>query len=291
MTLTDTHCHLDFEQFDEDREAVIQRARDVGVLRILIPALNLKSSLAVVLLAQNHPNLFAAIGVHPGEAGSWDAGTLPALRELADPSHPDPTPSEAGARGEDENKIVAIGEIGLDYYWDAAARELQKSVLKEQLEFAAEKKKPVIIHLREKDDNEHGACAEDLMKILEDWVTGLKARKDALAERPGVLHSFSGSKATAEWAMRLGFYIGVTGPVTYKNAGERRQIIADISLDRLLVETDAPFLAPVPRRGKRNEPAFVRFIADKIGEIHSKHPEEVAALTSANAARLFHWGD
>jgi len=129
------------------------------------------------------------------------------------------------------------------------------------------------------------------MKILEDWVAGLRRRKDTLAARPGVLHSFSGSLETAEQAIRLGFYIGVTGPITYKDAEKRRQIIAALPLDRLLIETDAPFLTPVPQRGRRNEPAFVRYIADKIGEIHSKHPEEVAAVTSANAARLFDWGD
>ncbi len=160
-----------------------------------------------------------------------------------------------------------------------------------QLEFAAEVQKPVVIHMREKEDAPQGPCADDLLKILEPWVSNLRRQNHALAKRPGVLHSFSGSKETAEQAIQLGFYIGVTGPITFKDADLRRQIIGALPLDSLVIETDAPFLTPVPERGKRNEPAFVRYIADKIGEIHSKKPEEVAAVTSANAARLFNWDD
>jgi TatD DNase family protein len=280
--LTDTHCHLDLDKFDADRDEVVQRALDAGVIRILIPGLDLETSLDALILAQAHDNIFAAIGIHPEAADRWDPHTLPALRELVNPPYAD---------SQDLGKVVAVGEIGLDYFHDGAAHELQQGVLKQQLDFASEIGKPVVIHMREQEDAEDGPCAEDLMEILETWTAWLKNDGHALADRPGVLHSFGGSQATAERAIRLGFYIGVTGPVTYKNAESRRQIVAALPLDRLLIETDAPFLAPVPKRGERNEPAFVRHIADKIGEIHSKHPEEVAAVTSANAARLFAWGD
>ncbi|MEZ0395557.1 MAG: TatD family hydrolase [Anaerolineales bacterium] len=272
VKLTDTHCHLDFEKFDPDRAAVLERAARAGVERILIPALSLTSSRSAVKLAESHPMLFAAIGIHPTEARNFEPSTLNALRELA--QHP---------------KVVAVGEIGLDYYWDAAPHDLQQHILREQLDLAAELGLPVVIHLREKGDAAEGPCAADLMKILEDWVAGLRSRNDPLAARPGVLHSFAGSLETARQAIRLGFYIGVTGPVTYR--AERQALIAALPLERLLIETDAPFLAPAPQRGKRNEPAYVGYIADKIAKIHHRTAEETAALTTANASRLFRWED
>lgn len=277
MQLTDTHCHLDLDTFDEDRATVIQRAVEAGLTRILIPSLTLNSSLTVVKLAESHPMLFAGVGIHPTEARTWNTETMKELRRIISP------------KDIAHKKIVAIGEIGLDYYWDAAPPDLQKSVLKAQLDLAEECSLPVIIHLREKDDAEHGACASNLMEILEEWAGRLKREKNPLAERPGVLHSFAGSRETAERGIALNFYIGVTGPITFKNAARKREIVAALPLDRLLIETDAPFLAPAPHRGKRNEPAFVGHIADKIAEIHSKRPEETAAVTSANAARLFAW--
>ncbi len=269
--LTDTHCHLDLDKFDNDRDAVVQRASDAGLTRILIPALTLDSSRVAVKLADSHPILFTAIGVHPNDALTWNDETRDGLKKLAATS----------------KKIVAIGEIGLDYYWNDAPRDVQQKVLKEQLALAEELNLPVIIHLREKGDAEHGVCASDLMKILEDWAIRSKSGKEA----KGVLHSFSGSLETAQCAVDLGFYIGVTGPVTYKNADKKRQVIASLPLDRLLIETDAPFLAPIPHRGKRNEPAFVSHIADKIAEVHSRTPQEVAMNTTSNATRLFSWGE
>lgn len=269
--LTDTHCHLDLDKFDSDRETVIQRAIQAGLTRILIPALTLDSSRAAVKLADSHPMLFAAIGVHPNDALTWNDKTRAGLKELAAAS----------------KKIVAIGEIGLDYYWNDAPHHVQQKILREQLTLAEELNLPVVIHLREKDDAERGECASDLMKILEDWAGRSKSGKEAR----GVLHSFSGSIEIAQAAIRLGFYIGVTGPVSYKNADKKRQVIARLPLDRLLIETDAPFLAPIPHRGKRNEPAFVSHIADKIAEIHSHTPQKVAMLTTKNASRLFSWGE
>jgi TatD DNase family protein len=184
---------------------------------------------------------------------------------------------------------VAIGEIGLDYYWKISTREDQIDILKSQLALALELQLPVVLHCREEGDLRNGACADDLIKILEEWVANLKSAGNPLQHRPGVLHSFSGSFENAQRAINLGFFIGVTGPVTYKNAENRRKVTAGLPLEKLLIETDAPFLAPHPYRGKRNEPAFVANIADKIAEIKSCTPQEVAAVTTKNAARLFAW--
>jgi TatD DNase family protein len=286
VILTDTHCHLDFEKFDADRTGVLRRAEEAGITRILIPGLSVTSSQAAVKLAGSHPMLYAAVGIHPTEAGTWNASARNELRLLAIP-HPNPSPDGRGARG--EGKVVAIGEIGLDYYWDSAPHDLQKEALKEQLDLAAELQLPVIVHFREKSDAPDGNCASDLMKILEEWVNRLRSRKSPLAERAGVLHSFSGSAETARAAMSLGFFIGVTGPVTFENGKRRQEIVAALPLERLLIETDAPFLTPHPYRGKRNEPAYVRLIADKIASLHSRDITKVATVTSENALRLFAW--
>lgn len=274
--LTDTHCHLDFNKFDEDREAVLQRAFEAGVERILIPALELRSSRTVVELVDSRPSLFAAVGFHPTDLDDWDDTSMENLRDLA----------------QSADKVVAIGEIGLDYYWvkEPEKQARQRQVFKEQLQVAREAGLPVIIHMREADDAWFGPASVGLLEILTEWQGGLAAEGHPLAKRPGVLHSFNGNLETAQKAIAHNFYIGVTGPVTYKNAEEKRQIIRQLPLERLLIETDAPFLTPVPRRGRRNEPAFVAHIADKIAEIHMTTREQVAAITSANANNLFGWG-
>ena len=274
MNFTDTHCHLDFHKFDEDRSAVIERAEKAGLVRILIPGLSVISSLSAIKLAESHPMLYAAIGVQPNESLTWDNASTSTLRELSVNS-----------------KVVAIGEIGLDYYWDSAPHEHQQRVFHEQLDLAAELELPVVIHLREKGDAAGGPCAEDAMSILENWVAGLGADKVALKKNPGVLHSFSGSLETAQRAINLNFCIGITGPVTFKNAQYKQEMVAQLPLESLLIETDAPYLAPHPHRGKRNEPAFVYEIADKIAGLQSRNLEEVAAVTTNNAARLFSWGE
>lgn len=272
--VTDTHCHLDFNKFDSDREAVLERAIQAGVERILIPGITLTSSQSVVKLAESYPILYAAVGVHPTNVDSFKIDALASLYKLAsDTSGP--------------SKVVAIGEIGLDYYWDKAPHDTQRRVLKEQLALATELNLPVIIHFREKGDAPDGPCVSDLIIILEEWVNNLRQAKNPLVGRSGVLHSFSGTLKTARVATDLGFYIGVTGPVTYRK--DRQELITSLPLERLLIETDAPFLAPHPQRGKRNEPAYVRLIADKIALLHSRATEVIASATSENALRLFAW--
>ena len=274
VKLTDTHCHLDLYQFDEDRAAVIERAEQTGLVRILIPALSVTSSLSIIKLAESHPVLYAAIGVQPNESLTWGNASVAALRKMA--VNP---------------KVVAIGEIGLDYYWESAPHDHQQRVFREQLDLATELELPVIIHLREKGDAIDGPCYEDAITILEAWVTGLGTDKDALRRNPGVLHSFSGSLETAQQAISLNFYIGITGPVTFKNARYKQEMVAQLPLEHLLIETDAPYLSPHPHRGKRNEPAFVSEIADKIAGLQSRNQEEVAIVTTRNATRLFSWGE
>lgn len=274
--LTDTHCHLDLNRFDPDRDVVIRSALDAGVGRILIPSLDLESSHAAIELAEAHPNVFAAVGFHPTDLEKWSATSIDDLRNLAN-SMP---------------KVVAIGEIGLDYYWvkEPERRAFQHEALRQQLRLAEQVNKPVVIHMREENDEWFGQASVDLLQILSEWYQRLETGSHPLVQRPGVLHSFNGNLETAQQAIALNFYIGVTGPVTYKNAQEKRRIIRQLPLSRLLIETDAPFLTPVPHRGKRNEPAFVAHIADKIAEIHMTTREQVADITTANAARLFGWG-
>jgi TatD DNase family protein len=304
--LTDTHCHLDLDKFNEDRDAVIQRTLDAGVTRILIPALDYKSSLAGIKLAESHPNIFAAVGFHPTDLDKWEDDSINKLKSLI--TIDNVTLSREAAKGlarregdsslltvaqnDMASKILAIGEIGLDYYWvkEADKQAVQREILKQQLQLAQEVNKPVIIHMREENDAWFGQASVDLLEILSEWHHGLSAQNHPLKEKPGVLHSYNGNLETAQKALQLNFYIGVTGPVTYKNAEEKRNIIKQLPLTQLLIETDSPFLTPVPHRGKRNEPAFVALIADKIAEIHNTTREQIAEITSANANRLFGWG-
>jgi len=270
--LTDTHCHLDFNKFDEDRDAVIQRAMESGIERILIPALDLESSQSAVKLAESQPNIYAAIGFHPTDLEKFSEKAFDAVKDLV--KHP---------------KVVAIGEIGIDYYWvkEEEKRAFQREVLKRQLAFALTVNKPVVIHMREENDAWFGQASVDLLEILSQWHKGLRTENHPLAEKPGVLHSYNGNLETAQKAMALNFYIGVTGPVTYKNAEEKRNIIKQLPITQLLIETDSPFLTPVPHRGKRNEPAFVVEVAAKIAELHRLTTEEVAAQTTENFSRFF----
>ena len=262
--LVDTHCHLDFQLFDEDRTQVVDRARKAGVKYILNPGIDLASSQAAVTLAEEYAEVYAAVGVHPHSASTFNQNTLPRLRELA--SHP---------------KVVAIGEIGLDYYRDQAPPEIQQRIFRLHLDLAAELGLPVVIHNRQ--------ATADVLNMLTEWQAQLVDDGSALAERPGVLHSYSDDEANGLKAIAINFYIGITGPVTFRNAAELQQVVASLPVEHLLIETDAPFLTPHPMRGQRNEPALVRRVAEKVAELHSGPVDEIARITSENAGRLFNW--
>ena len=253
--LIDSHCHLNFHVFNEDRAAVIERAKAAGLVAFINPGTTLEDSRQIVSLSAEIPELYAAVGVHPNDAAGFEAENVAQLNELAQ------TP-----------KVVAIGEIGLDYHWDKAPRPVQQKVFEEQLNLAKAINKPVIIHQRE--------SALDTMAILRQWAKG--------GDHPGlVLHSFSGDQAMAEEALDLGFYIGLSGPVTFKNAKNLPDIVAALPAERLLVETDAPFLSPHPFRGKRNEPVRVQLIAERVAEFQQQSIEAMNHQLTENTRRLF----
>lgn len=270
--LVDTHCHLNFTIFDADRDEVIRRAAQAGVQLILNPAIDLATSRAVVALAEQYPQVYAAVGVHPNDAAGWEDAWLEELEALAR-----------------RPKVVAIGEIGLDDYWEDTPADLQQHVFRQQLDLAARLNLPVIVHCRDKHPPA-GPAVETVLAMLTEWRRGLAADGSPLVDRPGVLHSFSADWQAAGQAVRIGFNIGVTGPVTFKKADMLRQVVAGIPEEALLIETDAPFLTPAPHRGQRNEPAYVRFVAEKIAEVRGVDLGHLAQVTSANAARLFRWG-
>lgn len=253
--LFDTHCHLDTQAFDADRDAVFVRAHAAGVTRFLNPAYDLESSRRAVALAQARADVAAAVGVHPNESAAFDAVALDTLRELST-----------------ERGVVAIGEIGLDYHWRTVSPELQKIAFLRQLGLARERQLPVIIHSRE--------AMDDTLDILQREFLG-----GAL-----VLHSFAGDLAQMTRALDFGFYIGISGPVSYPNAAQTRDVARNVPLDRLLLETDAPYLSPQRHRGKRNEPAYVRLVAEKVADVRDMLMTDVAACTTANAVRLFSLG-
>lgn len=258
--LIDTHIHLNFDAYDEDRDTVISRAQEAGVTRFINPGVDMETSRAAVALAAQYPKtIYAAVGFHPNSATGFTDAHLSEIREMAK------------APG-----VVSIGEIGLDYYWDKAPKADQKRALDMQLALAAELQLPVIIHNRE--------SSEDIIPILESWAATLTG---PLRERPGVLHSVSAPYDLAMRALAAGFYLGFTGPITYKNADLTRHIAAETPLDRILVETDGPFLTPHPHRGKRNEPAYIPLMAERLAAIKQISLAEMSAATTANAMRLF----
>ncbi|MER3457785.1 MAG: hydrolase TatD [Chloroflexota bacterium] len=249
--LVDTHCHLDHPRFDADIGAVIARAHEAGVLRMVTIGTGLPSSRAAVALAERYAGVYAAVGVHPHEAKDWDAATLAELEQLA--RHP---------------KVVAIGEIGLDFYRDWSPRQAQARAFEAQLALAQQLGLPVIIHDRE--------AHEAVLATLR-----------AYAPVRGVLHSFSGDAQVAEAALALGLYLGISGSVTFPKADALRQVVALAPLERLLIETDAPYLTPQAHRGRRNEPAYVRYVAEEAAAVKGFPLEVVAAQTTANAEALF----
>jgi len=255
MTLIDSHCHLDADVFDADREAVIQRAREAGVeIMVAIGSGDGPPDLgAGIRLADTYDFIYATIGVHPHDAARATDETWPKMATLA--THP---------------KVVAMGEIGLDYHYDFSPRETQRAVFARQMEFARDAGLPIVIHTRE--------AWDDTISIL---------KSDRPKDGPGgIFHCFSGGPAEAEEALALGFLLSYSGIITFPKADDVRAALRLTPLDRLLVETDAPYLAPVPWRGKRNEPAYVTETARKAADLKGLPLEELAAATSANWKRL-----
>ena len=253
--LVDTHCHLDFDRFADDLDEVVNRAVEAGVRKIIVPAVDLKDIPQVLALADKYQYVYTAVGIHPNSAANLPDDWLEQLRDYAD--HP---------------RVIAVGEIGLDYYWDTVHPAVQQEIFAAQLELAFALALPVIIHNRDASDH--------VLRML-------KESPLVEFEKPGVLHSFMADWDTAVEAVDMGYFLGFTGPVTYKKNDELREIVREMPLDRILVETDAPFLAPQARRGQRNEPAYVKFICDYIAQIRGLSPDMMANVTTENAACLF----
>jgi TatD DNase family protein len=254
MRLIDTHAHLDDRAFDRDRPALIARLHADGVGAVTVGA-SLESSREAVRLAERHRSIWATVGVHPHGAKYVSPGVLRELEELAK-----------------SPRVVAIGEIGLDYYRDLSPRDIQRTVFAEQLELAKKLGLPVVLHNRESTD--------DLVAIL----------RQAGKSHRGVVHSFLGDAALAETFLALGLYLGVGGPLTYPANEALRDAVRRAPLDRLVFETDCPYLTPVPYRGKRNEPAYIEFVAAEIARLRDISIDEVARQTTANALALFSLG-
>ena len=263
INLVDTHCHLTLDQFQTDRMQVLDRAEEAAVEIIVVPGIDLLSSRRAVELAESADGIYAAVGYHPHAADEWNDQSAGELRQLAE-----------------SDSVVAIGEIGLDYHHEYCPPDLQKEVLKKQLELAAELGLPVILHNRE--------SLGDLLPIITEWRETLPG---GLRDRAGVLHAFSGTRSQGEQATKAGFYLGVGGPITFSNAEDRRQVTKGLDLKRLLVETDAPYLSPHPHRGKRNEPANTRLVAERLADLFELDLETVAGITTKNASELFGWSN
>lgn len=250
--LIDTHMHLHVPQFDADRVGALERAAAAGVARMVEIGYDLKSSRAALALAERYPPIFAAVGIQPHYAADADAAWLDEIRRLA--AHP---------------KVIAIGEIGLDYYHDRAPHDLQERLFRRQLGLARELGLPVVIHSRD--------AQADTVRVLRDAARG----------QPGIMHSFSGDWAYAEACLEVGFLLSFSGPVTFAKAADLHDVARRAPIDRILTETDSPYLSPHPLRGRRNEPANVRLVAARLAELRETAPEELAAAVWRNAAAIF----
>ena len=250
--MIDTHTHLNLNDYDEDIEAVLKRAKTMGVAHILVIGMDKKANLKAIELSKRFQGLSATIGIHPGSVGKE---TMDHVRELIK-----------------NNPVVAIGECGLDFYWTDENKDEQIQVFQSQIDLAVETGLPLIIHTRNSFD-----AAYQMLLPYQGKVTG-------------VFHCFSAALEDAVKAVELGFYIGLDGPVTYKKNQELKRIIEHIDLSRLLVETDSPYLAPVPHRGKRNEPSYLVYIIDEIAKIRGVSPQLIKDTTTENAKHLFKLG-
>jgi len=248
----ETHAHLDDDKFDLDREAVVKRAQEAGISRIITIGCNEVSSREAVKIAGKYSNIYASVGIHPHDAQLCTEKTWDELTRLAQ-----------------NPKVVAWGEIGLDYYRDLSPRDIQRKVFIKQIELANEMGLPIIIHDRD--------AHEDVMKTVKKYKP----------EFGGVFHSYSGSWEMAKELLKMGFYLSFSGPLTFKNSRHTVEVATNVPNDRFVVETDSPYLTPEPYRGKRNEPAYVRYVVEKIAELKGLTLEKTAELSMENACRLF----
>ena len=249
----DTHAHLNAEQYSEDLTEVIDRALETGVSNIVVVGFDRPTIERAMELIEQYDFMYASVGWHPVDAIDMTDEDLLWIEELS--KHP---------------RVVALGEMGLDYHWDKSPKDIQKEVFRKQIQLAKKVKLPIIIHNRE--------ATADIVKIL---------KEENAQEVGGIMHCFSGSPETAKECVDMNFYISLGGPVTFKNAKKPKEVAEVIPMDRLLIETDCPYLAPHPFRGKRNEPGYVKLVAEQIAEIKGMSLEEVAEKTTANAKKLF----
>lgn len=247
----DTHAHYDSGAFNADRFTTLEAVHAAGVGLIVNPGCELRSSQLALGLAENFDFVYAAVGIHPEDMGECDPEDLAKIRELAE--HP---------------KCVAIGEVGLDYYWDASRKEEQKLLFRQQIELAIELCKPIIVHDRE--------AHQDSLDLVREYP-----------EARGVFHCYSGSAEMAQELLKRGWYLGFDGPITYKNARKAIEVLEICPTDRMLIETDSPYLSPVPQRGKRNDSRNLRYVIDKIAEVKSLTAQQVEGITWENGKRLF----
>ncbi len=249
----DTHAHLFYPNFNEDLDAVIKNAKQSGVDFIIVPATDLETSGKVIELIEKYDFIYGAVGIHPHETKAWDNSLIEKIEKLA--LHP---------------KVVGIGEIGLDYYYDFSPKDKQIEAFKAQLDLAVKLNKPAIIHNRESD--------ADMMSIIRSYQdTELKAQ----------FHCFNGTFEQARELVKLNHFISFTGNITFKNSDQLRDVLSKLSLESVMLETDSPFMTPEPHRGKRNEPSYLKIIAEKIAELHHLNVEDVARVTSYNVFRMF----
>ncbi|MBO8138142.1 MAG: TatD family hydrolase [Desulfotomaculum sp.] len=253
MKLIDSHAHLDDERFNEDREQVIERAQKNNIIAVINIGHDIQSSLQSIQLAEKYSFIYSAVGVHPHDAKDVPEDYLQQLENMCRC-----------------DRVLAVGEIGLDYYYDLSPRDVQKKVFVNQLNLAKKLSKPVIVHLRD--------AYGDFLDIMQ---------KERLEPITGVMHCFSGSWEVAKECLEMGFYISFAGPVTFKNADRLREVASRVPLDRLLIETDCPYLTPVPYRGKRNEPAYVKHVAEQLAAVKGIPVNELTEAVINNAERLF----
>ena len=249
----DSHCHVDEEAFDEDREEVFSRMKANGVTRCAVIGSDMETSRRAAAFAAAHSGVVAAGGFHPHEASRFRENDLDELREMYQ-----------------KGRIRAIGEIGLDFYYDYSPRDIQREVCIRQMELAWELKAPVAYHIRD--------AHQEMLEIMK----GMKTRLTG-----GIIHCFSGSAEIAREYLKLGYYISFAGPLTFKKAPRLQEAVKLVPKDRLLIETDSPYMAPEPVRGRRNEPANVRYVGLKMAELRGEKPEEVAAFTTENAMQVY----